>query len=130
MYVCIDSSARRPNHTLYIDETTSLSTLRWEMSAPIMIFERRSKIVFCLRHPQMRPNFCRQARWLIFRLSRLSAKIGPDASTPQAKLQLLATIRQLAPRRVRERSEKCFKRLLSRLMSETGPRLKKSVRSV
>ena len=88
------------------------------------------KQYFCLRHPQIRPNFCRQARWLIFRLSRLSAKIGPDASTPQAKLQLLATIRQLVPRRVRERSEKCFKRLLSRLMSETGPRLKKSVRSV
>ena len=81
-------------------------------------------------HPQIRPNFCRQARWLIFRLSRLSAKIGPDANTPQAKLQLLATIREVTPRRVRKRSEKCFKRLLSRLMSETGPRLKKSVRSV
>ena len=38
--------------------------------------------------------------------------------------------RQVTPRRVRERSETCFKRLLSRLMSETGPRFKKSVRSV
>ena len=79
-----------------------------------------------MRHPQIRPNFCRQARWLIFCLSRLSAKIGPDASTPQAKLQLLATIREVTPRRVRKRSEKCFKRLLSRLMSETSPRQKKS----
>ena len=48
MYVCIDSSARRPNHTLYTDETTSLSTLRWEMSAPVVILERRSKTVFLL----------------------------------------------------------------------------------
>ena len=47
-----------------------------------------------MRHPQIRPNFCRQARWLIFRLSRLSAKLVPDANTPKAKLQLLATIQQ------------------------------------
>ena len=100
------------------------------MSAPVVVFERRSKQCFCSRHPKIRPNFYRQGRWLIFYVSRLSAKIGPDASTPRAKLQLLGTIRQVTPRRVRERSEKCFKRLLSRLMSETGPRLKKSVRSV
>ena len=44
--VCIDSSARRPNHTSYTDETTSLSTLRWEMYDPVVILERRSKTVF------------------------------------------------------------------------------------
>ena len=48
MYECIDSSARRPNHTLYTDETTSLSTLHWGMCAPVVILEQRSKTVFLL----------------------------------------------------------------------------------
>ena len=46
--VCIDSSARRPNHTLYTDETTSLSTLRWKMSAPVVTFGTTLKTVFLL----------------------------------------------------------------------------------
>ena len=52
MYVCIDSSARRPNHTLYTDETTSLSTLRWDTSALIVIFGTTlKKTLFLLETP-------------------------------------------------------------------------------
>ena len=50
----IDSSARRPNHTSYTDETTSLSMFRWEMFAPVVTFKNS---VFALDIPKSGPIF-------------------------------------------------------------------------
>ena len=48
----------RPNHTEYTPSKDGLSTPRWEMSAPLVILERRSNTMFCSRRPKTIPNFC------------------------------------------------------------------------
>ena len=51
---------------------------------------------------------------MIFRLSRLSAKIGPDANTPETNLQLLATIQQACPKISLRRPGSAKKKLVNK----------------
>ena len=84
MYVCIDSSARRPNHTLYTDETTSLSTLRWEMSAPVVTFGTTLKnSVFAWDIPKSDPIFVDRRGGWFFVCRACQQKSAPMRALPK-----------------------------------------------
>ena len=135
MYVCIDSSARRPNHTSYDKKTALVSNFRssgcatkreqltevWEVSERNVGRERRSKTLRA------------SARNAVFRTSHFMCARPPKSKNLQKIVvfsPFLSTggVRERSekapgggPGRVREGSEKCFERLRCRLISAVCP---------
>ena len=153
MYVCIDSSARRPNHTSYNDETTSASNYRRSGKYP-RVSEEVSEQVSGRglggvgRGPKREKKPCASVPGAFFArgflnvcyatqdTKRLKSKkidcvfvvfwsLEASESRPGAAREGLGRGSGRGPGGVREGSEKCFKRLRSRLMSESGPRIQK-----